>query len=73
MKDLQEQKQDPIIQCDIREVTVLGPLHQEGEQEPSDKVGTSGKIKVANTTISFQEMGVSMQNTTVILDGDIMF
>jgi hypothetical protein len=46
---------------------LIGPL---GE-EPSEKVGASGKVITNDTTNSFSELGVSMQGTSVIFEGDI--
>ena len=37
----------------------------------SMKVGASGVVKVLDTTLSFNEIGVNMQNTTVVIQGNI--
>jgi predicted dinucleotide-utilizing enzyme len=51
----------------------MGPLYQEGIDEIQDKVGASGKVVVNSTTLSFQELGVNMQNSTVVFEGKISF
>ena len=80
LKELYETKQNPITNFDLDQIIVAGPLFSGSiednitdDGQNSHKVGASNKISVIDTTLSFNEIGLSMQNSTVYFFGNILF
>ena len=60
VRQYQVQKYDEVEEMQNLKITIMGPLHNESDTNPTIQVGGDGFVRVQDTSQSFQTLGVTM-------------